>query len=214
MSERRTKTPRAGALKDPKRRAQVLHTFFHHELQAAELMAWAFLAFPDAPLTFRRGLLKILDDEIAHMNLYAAHLETLGHPVGAFAVNDWFWSRVPRAETAAHFVATLGMGFEGGNLDHASRFAERFRAANDPRAASIQARVAGEEIPHVAFAIHWFEAFTGGLDFDDWRRHLVTPLSPMMMRGAELNRGARRAAGFPEPFLDRLSTWTSGSPGS
>src|SRR5947208_546558 len=48
----KVKTPRPGALKDSKRRAQVLHTFLHHELQAAELMAWAVLAFPSAPSTF------------------------------------------------------------------------------------------------------------------------------------------------------------------
>jgi uncharacterized ferritin-like protein (DUF455 family) len=212
--EGKQKTPRPGALKNPKRRAQVIHTFFHHELQAAELMAWAVLAFPEAPVTFRRGLLKIADDEIAHMGLYAEHLWSLDHPVGSFPVNDWFWSRVPRAATAAHFVATLGMGLEGGNLDHAQRFAERFRAAGDGRAASIQERIAAEEIPHVAFAIHWFEAFIGALDFEDWRLHLVPPLTPMMMRGAELNRAARGAAGFPPLFLDRLSTWTSESRGS
>ena len=51
--ERPPKTPRPGALVDPAKRAQLVHTFFHHELQAAELMLWALLAFPDAPRPFR-----------------------------------------------------------------------------------------------------------------------------------------------------------------
>src|SRR5262249_54933144 len=36
----------------PSGRARALHTFLHHELQAAELMAWAVLAYPDTPVAF------------------------------------------------------------------------------------------------------------------------------------------------------------------
>src|SRR5215471_1867992 len=43
-------------------RAKLLHTFFHHELQAAELMCWALLAFSDAEPSFRQGLLAICLD--------------------------------------------------------------------------------------------------------------------------------------------------------
>src|SRR5207253_2356774 len=34
VAVRAAKSPRPGALRDPKRRAQILHTFLHHELQA------------------------------------------------------------------------------------------------------------------------------------------------------------------------------------
>src|SRR4051794_37788009 len=34
------KTPSTAALRDPRRRAELFHTFMHHELQAAELMGW------------------------------------------------------------------------------------------------------------------------------------------------------------------------------
>ena len=43
---RSPKTPRRGALKRTEVRAVLVHTFLHHELQAAELFAWALLAFP------------------------------------------------------------------------------------------------------------------------------------------------------------------------
>jgi len=39
-------------------RARALHSFWHHELQAAELMAWAVLAFPETPIAFREGLVR------------------------------------------------------------------------------------------------------------------------------------------------------------
>ena len=63
--------PRETKKKTPKvqltsRRAEVIHTFLHHELQAAELMAWAILAFPSTPASFRKGLLSLCGDEIRH----------------------------------------------------------------------------------------------------------------------------------------------------
>jgi uncharacterized ferritin-like protein (DUF455 family) len=190
------------------------HTFLHHELQAAELMAWAVLAFPDTPLAFRRGQLAILDDEVRHMQLYRAYLEELGFAFGAFPVRDWFWERVPRAETPAQFVAVLGIGFEGGNLDHAARFAARLRAVDDEAGAAIEARVAEEEIPHARFALHWFEKFAGAADFATWMRHLPPPLSPLVMRGEPIDREARRRAGFSDAFIDELARWSARAPGS
>ena len=73
----------ADDLTPPSARAKLLHTFFHHELQAAELMCWALLAFIDAEPAFSRGLLRICLDEIRHMNAYRAHIERLGFEVGA-----------------------------------------------------------------------------------------------------------------------------------
>jgi hypothetical protein len=61
---------------------------------------------------------------------------------------------VPGASTtAADFVARMGIGFEGGNLDHGARFTEAFEAAGDPRAAAIQAQICEEEVAHTAFAL-------------------------------------------------------------
>lgn len=213
-ADRRRKSPRAGALANPARRAEILHRFLHHELQAAELLAWALLAFPEAPLALRRGLLAVLEDELRHLALYRAHLARLGVAFGDLPINDWFWSRVPSAPDPAHFVAVLGMGLEGGNLDHGLRFAERFRAVGDAVAADLQIRVVADEVRHVAFALRWFRALTGGVVFEAWRAHLPPPLTPMMMRGEPLNRADRRRAGFPDPFLDALAAWQSGESGA
>ena len=106
---------RPGAFQHAHRRAQAFHSFLHHELQAAELMAWAILAFPDSPEAFRRGLLKIVLDEIRHMQMYRKHLLELGSEVGDFPVRDWFWQRIPHCQTPAGFVAAMGIGLEGCN---------------------------------------------------------------------------------------------------
>ena len=209
-----TKAPKTRGLSTAIGRARALHTFLHHELQAAELMAWALLAFPAAPRELRAGLARIALDEVRHMQLYAAQIERLGHRVGEFAVRDWFWERIPTCADPASFVAAMGLGFESANLEHTASFAARFREAGDEEGARVQELVGREEIAHVRFGARWFAEFTGGLEFETWRRALPSPLSPMVMRGRPLQRSVRARAGFPAEFLDRLDAWQPDAPGS
>lgn len=201
------KTPSVEALRSPARRAELAHTFLHHELQAAKLFCWALLAFPDTPPAFRRGLARIAVDETRHMRLYADYLASLGYEVGAFPVHDWFWERIPAAADPASFVAVMGVGFEGANLNHVARFSERFRAAGDVAGAEIIERIGHEELAHVRFAVRWFTRFTGGLDFDSWCAALPRPLSPFILRGKPLARAARLRAGLDVAFVDALEAW-------
>lgn len=206
-ARRGERTPKQEALEEPHYRARTLHAFLHHELQAAELMCWAMLAFPEAEAEFRRGLLGICLDEIRHMTLYAEHIVTLGHRVGDFGIRDWFWKRVPSCRTKIEFVAVLGMGLEAANLEHAPNFAARFRLAGDEQGALIQERIAAEEVGHVGFATRWFTRWTGGCDFTAWAEQLPPPLSPWVMQGRPLAREARRRAGMPDEFLAALESY-------
>jgi uncharacterized ferritin-like protein (DUF455 family) len=201
------KAAKTRGLRSPHGRARALHTFLHHELQAAELMAWAVLAYPDSPVEFRTGLVRIALDEIRHMHMYAKEIARLGHSVGDFTVRDWFWERVPRCPDAASFVAAMGLGFESANLEHTASYAARFREAGDEEGARIQEIIGLEEIAHVRFGARWFETFTGSVDFDRWKAALPAPLSPLLMRGRPIHRAARRRAGQPEAFLDQLDAW-------
>jgi uncharacterized ferritin-like protein (DUF455 family) len=194
-------------LSPPSARAKLLHTFFHHELQAAELMCWALLAFSDAEPAFRHGLSSICRDELRHLHGYRLEIERLGFRIGDFAVRDWFWQRVPQCADKLEFVALMGMGFEAANLEHAPLFGERLAAAGDARAAQLQALIAQEELGHVRFAVHWFERWTGGQSFARWCAALPAPLSPLMMRGKRFDREARLDAGMREPFLSELEHW-------
>ena len=129
--DRAERVPRPAALREASARAKLLHVFLHHEIQAAELCAWAFVAFPETPLEFRRGLLRILDDEVRHAAMYARRLEELGACYGDHAVRDWFWQRTLQCETPLHYVALMGLGFEGGNLEHAQRFSAQLANVGD-----------------------------------------------------------------------------------
>ncbi len=195
-------------------RARALHTFLHHELQAAELMAWALLAFPATPREFRAGLVRIALDEARHMRMYHSHIERLGHAIGEFPVRDWFWERVPTCASPTAFVAVMGLGLESANLEHTAAYAARFRLAGDEEGARVQEQVGLEEIAHVRFGARWFEELAGPLEFDAWRRALPPPLTPLLMRGGPLARDARLRGGQPARFLDELSAWQPDSPGS
>ena len=210
----RPKAEKIRALTTPTGRARAIHTFLHHELQAAELMLWALLAFPQTPRAFREGLVRIALDEVRHMNLYVAQLDRLGHRVGDFGVRDWFWERVPTCPDAASFVAVMGLGLESANLEHSASFAARFREVGDDACAEVQELVGHEEIAHVRFGARWFAAFGGELDFDRWRNALPAPLTPLLMRGRPLQRRARERAGIPARFLDELEAWPAPAPGS
>ena len=208
IEESSKKAKTGGALTQPKRRAELIHRFLHHEVQAAELMAWAALAFPETPPAFRRGLFGILDDELRHACAYRTYLQNLGFDYGSFPVRDWFWERVPQVETAAAFVATMGMGFEAGNLDHTTRFAMQLRSAGDREGAELVSLVGDEEVSHVKFAVHWFREFTqSDLAFDPWRAFLPSPLSPVVMKGPTIDRNLRARAGFSAEFIDALEAW-------
>jgi uncharacterized ferritin-like protein (DUF455 family) len=206
-ARRGERTPKQEALEEPHYRARTLHAFLHHELQAAELMCWAILAFPDSEPEFRRGLLAICLDEIRHMGLYVEHIRALGSQVGDFGVRDWFWKRVPSCQSKLEFVAVMGMGLEAANLEYAPNFAARFRQAGDEAGAQIQERIAAEEVAHVGFATRWFARWTGGCDFDEWSRLLPPPLSPWVMHGQPIASDARRRAGMSETFLQALADY-------
>ena len=206
-ARRGERTPKLEALKEPYYRARALHAFFHHELQAAELMCWALLAFADAEVEFRKGLLGICLDEIRHMNLYREHIEALGSRLGDFGVREWFWKRVPTCPSKLSFVSVMGMGLEAANLEYAADFAARFRAVGDEVGAQIQERIAKEEVAHVGFATRWFARWTGGCEFDAWAAELPPPLSPWVMHGAPIAERARLRAGMSAEFIAALGAY-------
>lgn len=206
-ARRTERTPRIEALKEPLYRARALHAFFHHELQAAELMCWALLSFSDAEPDFRKGLLGICLDEIRHMNLYREHIERLGCKIGDFGVREWFWKRVPSCPDKLAFVSVMGMGLEAANLEYAGDFAARFRSVGDEQGARIQERIAKEEIAHVAFATRWFARWTGGCEFETWAAALPPPLSPWVMHGNPLAENARKKAGMSAEFIHALASY-------
>lgn len=216
-SSRDVKVPPIAGMSDRSQRARILHALANHELQAIELFAWALLAFPDAPVAFRRGLVAILADEQRHLNLYNERLAAHGQTFGDHAVTGHFWNKLDHLATPLAFVCAMGLTFENANLDFAGEYAAAARACGDAATADVLAQVHADEIAHVHFGYVWLRRFSN--DDDTWRAYNANvqfPLGPRRARGATFDREARRRAGFDDAFIDALAaidpTRPSGEP--
>jgi uncharacterized ferritin-like protein (DUF455 family) len=202
----RIEVPSIEGFHDPAQRPRILHALANHEFQAAELFAWALLAFPDTPPEFRRGLLKILDDEQRHTRMYIARLEDSGARFGNYPVNGYFWGKVEAITSPLRFLCAMSLTFENANLDHTVDYAEAARWAGDAKTAAVIERVHLDEIEHVRFGWTWLQVFKEEDEsaWDAYRANLTWPLRPAKARGRTFRREGREAAGLDAEFIRRL----------
>jgi uncharacterized ferritin-like protein (DUF455 family) len=198
--------PRPGSFADPHKRAVAHHIMANHELQALEVMAWVLCAFPDAPAEFRRGMVKIMEDEQRHTRMHIERAAALGITFGELPVNCYIWKKALAFKSVLDYLAGLPLTFEGANLDHTLEFAEYFRSAGDERGAAIMQAIHRDEIQHVAFGLHWLRRLKRPED-SDWtayQSHLHWPLRPTKSKGDRFHREPRLAAGMSDEFIDQL----------
>jgi uncharacterized ferritin-like protein (DUF455 family) len=201
----KVEVPSIEGMPDPAQRPRILHALANHELQAAELFAWALLAFPDAPPDFRRGLAHILQDEQRHTRMYIARLEDSGARFGDFPVNFYFWNKAVHLRSPLDFICAMSLTFENANLDHTVDYEKAARRAGDPKTAVVIEQVHRDEIEHVRFGWTWLQAWRGGESaWDVWQSHLTWPLRPFRARGTRFHREGREAAGLDPEFIRRL----------
>ena len=203
---REAPVPSIEGMADPPQRARILHALANHELQAAELFAWALLAFADAPAEFRRGLAHILDDEQRHTRMYIARCEAHGVRFGEQPVSGYFWNKVEHLRTPAAFVCAMSLTFENANLDHTIDYAAAARAAGDEKTAAVIDRVHRDEVEHVRFGWTWLGTFKppGQSMWDAFRENLAWPLRPLKAKGPTFHPEGRRAAGIDPEFIRLL----------
>ncbi|MEE8525849.1 MAG: DUF455 family protein [Thermoanaerobaculia bacterium] len=198
--------PAIGGMADRGQRARIVHAFANHELQAAELFAWALRAFPAAPADFRRGLAGILQDEQRHTRMYVARLEALGGRFGEQPVSGYFWSKTAAITSPLRFVCTMSLTFENANLDHTVDYAVAARDAGDLKTASVIDQIHRDEIEHVRFGWRWLQRLKDDDEsmWEAFRSHLTWPLRPVKAKGRSFHRRGREAAGLDDDFIRRL----------
>jgi len=210
---REARVPPLAGFRDPNQRARIIHALANHELQAIELFAWALLAYPDAPLAFRRGLVAILADEQRHLELYRGRLAALKTQFGDHPVTGHFWNKLDDFVGPLELVCAMGLTFENANLDFAGDYAEAARACGDTETAAVLERVHADEISHVHFAWVWLGKLAP--DQSPWSAYLAhvrPPLGPSRARGARMDIDARRRAGLDDEFIANLAAASAKRP--
>jgi len=209
------RVPPPEGMHDPVQRARILHALANHELQAAEIFAWAVLAFPAAPAAFRRGCAAIIADEQRHCRLYTGRLESLGLRFGDLPVSGHFWRKVEDIHTPLEFVCTMGLTFENANLDFSVEHIVAAREAGDEETARVLEQVHDDEVRHVGFAWRWMRSFKDPQtsDWDAFVSGVRPPHGPSRARGRTFDRDARVAAGMDEEFIARLAAERPTAPG-
>lgn len=205
----RANHPSQAKLIDEKERGRLLHFFGNHELLATELMALALLKFPDAPASFRQGVLDTLKEEQIHTKLYMRRMKQCGVEFGELPLSDYFWKSVSSMADPLDYVTRLSLTFEQANLDYACEYRQLFERVGDPSTSGILDKIYRDEIKHVGFGLKWFRRWkaAGKSDWEAFRERLVFPLSPSRAKGNRFNAVGRGEAGFDESFIGELQVF-------
>ena len=204
--------PSADQLHDEEQRAVLLHFFANHELLAVELMALALLKFPDAPDSFRRGVLRTLQEEQNHTRWYLQRMKECGVNFGDYNLSPMIWSHISDMESPLDYVSRLSLTFEQANLDYAKHYSAVLAQAGDPKTAKILNKIYHDEIAHVGYGVKWLRRWKENAqsDWDAWHQQLHFPLSPIRAKGmAPFNDEGRRKAGLDEDFIAKLKRFQS-----
>ncbi len=189
------------------KRAACLHRFAGHELLAVEIMAFALLAFPEAPPRFRKGLANTLKEEQEHVRLYMARMEQLGIAFGDLPLYRHFWMHTPHITSPLHYVSVMSLTFEQANLDFAPIYGKSFAAHGDELSAALMARILSDEIAHVSFGLNWLKRMKDSTesDWEAWERTLATTLlEPKRGKGFYLHPQNRIEAGLSNEWIQQL----------
>lgn len=210
----RKRFPHPSAMHQADMRARCLHTFANHELMALEMMAWALLAFPDAPASFRRGLAYILWEEQEHFQLYSDRLVHMGFRFGDWPLNDHFWRLADNITDPLRWICMMHLSLEQANLDHAPYFRDIFQQVEDENSAVLMQQIFVDEIRHVRFGGHWLQQWRpeGSTCFATYLAHLPVTQPPGRAKGVTFQSQARRDAGLDEDFIQAMLRWYDQKP--
>ena len=201
--------PSNAKLVDERERGRLLHFFGNHELLATELMALVLLKFPEAPSSFRLGVLETLKEEQIHTQLYIHRMKQCGVEFGELPLSDYFWKSVSSMEDPLDYVTRLSLTFEQANLDYSFEYKKTFESVGDDVTAGLLDRIYRDEIQHVGFGLKWFRRWkdSGRTDWEVFRKRLVFPLSPSRAKGSRYNIDGRIQAGLDDAFISDLQVF-------
>lgn len=188
------------------KRGEVLHYFANHELLAIELMALALLKFPDSPEAFKKGIVKTIQEEQKHMNLYRTRMQELGVELGSVRVNSYFWDSMKNIISPLDYVVQMCLTFEQANLDYSLAYHQFFEQIGDEKSARLMKEVLEDEIGHVGLGVVWLNRWKlpEESDWMAYQRLLPYPITPARGKGKIYFDFLRTKAGLSKEFIEEM----------
>ncbi|HEX7871512.1 MAG TPA: ferritin-like domain-containing protein [Sphingobium sp.] len=189
-------------------RIALLHAIAHIEFSAIDLAFDLIGRFgAGLPAAFIDDWMTVGAEEAMHFALLDRRLRQMGSHYGALPAHEGLWEAAheTRHDLAAR-LAVVPLVLEARGLDVTPQMIERLYSAGDTRSARIMARIASDEVKHVAFGIRWFEKVAAERDFNApltfqtlVRRHFKGAIKP------PFNDSARRQAGLTQEYYTALA---------
>lgn len=187
-------------------RINCLHRFAGHELLAVEVMAFALLAYPEAPATFRKGVANTLKEEQGHVKLYRKRLLELGINFGDLPLYRHFWRHTAYLATPIQYISMMSLTLEMANLDFAPLYGKSFERHGDAESAALMATILRDEISHVRFGWRWLAQFKQSelSEWQAWKEALPPIVEPKRAKGFVFNEEPRKQAGISLEWIQSL----------
>lgn len=191
--------------------AYMLHNLAHVELNAIDLAWDTVVRFSPYSKILGEGFFAdfahVADDESRHFAWCSQRLAELGFNYGDMPAHNLLWRECAKSSNnvAARLVA-IPLVQEARGLDAGPRLVQKLIGFGDSRTSNIVARIADEEVAHVAVGVHWFVSVCQKMGrapcstFKDLLKEYNVELK------GPFNYSARDEAGIPRDWYDTSST--------
>ncbi|CAL5200340.1 unnamed protein product [Lathyrus oleraceus] len=191
--------------------AYLLHNLAHVELNAIDL-AWdtvvRFSPYRDLlGEGFFADFAHVADDESRHFSWCSQRLAELGFKYGDMPAHNLLWRECEKSsDNVAARLAVIPLVQEARGLDAGPRLVQKLVGFGDNRTSKIVARIAEEEVAHVAVGLCWFLSVCQkmGRTPDSTFKDLLKEYN-VELKGP-FNYVAREEAGIPRDWYDAPST--------
>ncbi|CAI7777530.1 unnamed protein product [Closterium sp. NIES-54] len=156
------------------------------------------------PRQFFLDFVHVADDESRHLAWCLQRLEEMGHSYGDMPAHNLLWRDCEKsANHVQDRLAVIPMVQEARGLDAGPRLVERLVGLGDNRSAAVVAKIAQEEVAHVAVGVAWFVWVCERMGVDP-QMSFTSVIRSLCADGVKgpFNHAARATAGLPRPWYD------------
>ncbi|GMH12114.1 hypothetical protein Nepgr_013955 [Nepenthes gracilis] len=141
--------------------AYMLHNLAHVELNAIDLAWDTVVRFSPYKEILGEGFFAdfahVADDESRHFSWCLQRLTELGFSYGDMPAHNLLWRECEKSsDNVAARLAAIPLVQEARGLDAGPRLVKKLIGFGDHRTSNIVARIADEEVAHVAVGVDWF----------------------------------------------------------